>query len=293
MNSMTGYGRGEAARDGFKITVEASSVNRKQADVTVHLPRELETLEPRIRDEVHRVIARGRLIVRVALHAAQNRVAGQVRLNAALARAYVEQYRRLAKEMRLTDQVTLELLARSPGVLQSPDEVNDSERFWPAVKQALKGALDGLAQMRRREGTHLARDLQARMKLIARATTRIRRQAPKAAQRYREQLRERIRAAGLSVPAVEDERLLKEVVYFAERSDITEELTRLQSHFQQFEDCLRSAEPVGRTLDFLSQEMHREINTIAAKTNDAVISREVVQLKAELERFREQVQNVE
>jgi uncharacterized protein (TIGR00255 family) len=293
MNSMTGYGRGEAAQDGFKITVEASSVNRKQADVTVHLPRELETLEPRIRDEVHQVVARGRLIVRVVLHAAENRVAGRLRLNTALARAYVEQYRRLAKQLGLTDPVTLDLLARSPGVLQSPDEVDDAARFWPAVRQALQAALNSLVQMRRREGAHLARDLRARMKLIVRSTARIQRQAPKAAQRYREQLRERIRAAGLTVPSVDDERLLKEVVYFAERSDISEELTRLRSHFQQFEDCLRSAEPVGRTLDFLSQEMHREINTIAAKSNDAVISREVVQLKAELERFREQVQNVE
>jgi uncharacterized protein (TIGR00255 family) len=113
------------------------------------------------------------------------------------------------------------------------------------------------------------------------------------AQRYREQLVERIKAAGLELPQTDDERLLKEVVYFADRSDISEELTRLQSHFQQFEDCRKSREPVGRMLDFLAQEMNREINTIGSKANDSVISREVVTLKAELEKFREQVQNVE
>ena len=112
-------------------------------------------------------------------------------------------------------------------------------------------------------------------------------------ERYREQLRERIKNAGLEMPGVDDERLLKEIVYFADRSDISEELTRLQSHFQQFDDCVKSQEPVGRTLDFLAQEMNREVNTIGSKANDSLISREVVTLKAELEKFREQVQNVE
>ena len=131
------------------------------------------------------------------------------------------------------------------------------------------------------------------MKVIRSAVARIHKQAPLVQQRYRENLRERIRQAGLETPAPEDERLIKEVIYFADRSDITEELTRLESHFQQFDDCLKSAEPVGRTLDFLSQEMNREINTIGSKANDALISREVVLVKAELERFREQTQNVE
>ena len=122
---------------------------------------------------------------------------------------------------------------------------------------------------------------------------RVAKQAPKSAARYRQQLIERIQSAGLPAPAADDERLLKEVVYFADRSDITEELTRLQSHFQQFDDCRKAKEPVGRTLDFLAQEMNREINTIGSKANDALISSDVVTLKAELEKFREQAQNVE
>jgi uncharacterized protein (TIGR00255 family) len=128
---------------------------------------------------------------------------------------------------------------------------------------------------------------------MRKAVTQIQKHAPGVAERYRQQLIERIKSAGLEAPGVEDDRLLKEVVYFADRSDISEELTRLQSHFQQFDDCLKSKEPVGRMLDFLAQEINREVNTIGSKANDSLISREVVTLKAELEKFREQAQNVE
>jgi len=157
----------------------------------------------------------------------------------------------------------------------------------------LKPALAALVKMREREGAHLAEDLTARISIMWESVEKIQKQSPQTAENYRKQLHERIKNAGLENIAPDDERLLKEIVLFADRSDISEELTRLQSHFKQFEDCRKSKEPVGRTLDFLAQEMNREINTIGSKANDAVISREVVTLKTELERFREQVQNVE
>jgi len=290
---MTGYGRGDCAQNGFKITVELSSVNRKQSDISVNLPRELEPLESRLRDEINHRISRGRLTVRVSLHAGEDKAGGKVRLNAALARAYAREFRRLARKLKLADPVTLELLARSPGVLQTDEPVTDADVFWPAVEKGTQKALAALVKMREREGAHLAQDLKARMAVMRQSVARVQKQAPLVARRYQEQLRERIKNAGLEMPGMEDERLLKEVIYFADRSDISEEITRLQSHFQQFEDCLQSKEPVGRTLDFLSQEMNREINTIGAKANDSLISREVVILKAEVERFREQAQNVE
>ncbi|HTG43850.1 MAG TPA: DUF1732 domain-containing protein, partial [Verrucomicrobiae bacterium] len=137
------------------------------------------------------------------------------------------------------------------------------------------------------------KDLKSRVLGMRKSVTKIQKEAPAMVQRYREQLRERIKNAGLNLPAEEDERLQKEIVYFADRSDITEELTRLQSHFKQFDECARTEEPVGRTLDFLAQEINREVNTIGSKANDSAIAREVVLLKAELEKFREQVQNVE
>jgi len=161
------------------------------------------------------------------------------------------------------------------------------------VEKALKPALVSLVKMREREGAHLAEDLTARIGVMKKSVEQIQKQAPTTAENYRKQLLERIKSAGIENIAPDDERLLKEIVLFADRSDISEELTRLQSHFKQFEDCRKSKEPVGRTLDFLAQEMNREINTIGSKANDAVISREVVTLKTELERFREQVQNVE
>jgi uncharacterized protein (TIGR00255 family) len=290
---MTGYGRGECARGGLKITVELSSVNRKQSEISVNLPRDLEPLEAQIRDEINRHISRGRLTVRVSLHQGETLRAGRVKLNTTLAKAYAKELRRLAKELKLADTLSIDVLVRAPGVLQTNEDVADAEDFWPGVKVSLDKALAALVKMRAREGANLAKDLKDRMAAIHGAVNRIQVQAPQVQQRYRDNLMERIKAAGLESPTPDDERLIKEVVLFADRSDISEELTRLRSHFQQFDDCLKSAEPVGRTLDFLSQEMNREVNTIGSKANDSLISREVVVVKAELERFREQAQNVE
>ncbi len=290
---MTGYGRGECAQDGVKITVELSSVNRKQSEISVVLPRELEVLEAQLRDVINRSIARGRLTARVALHAADGKVSSQVRLNAPLARAYVRELNRLAKELKLSGPITLDLLARAPGVFETNEDMGDAEDFWPAVEKALHQALATLLKMREREGAHLAKDLAMRISIMRKSAALVQKRSPEVQKRYREQLIQRIKTAGVEAPAVEDERLLKEIVYFADRSDISEELTRLQSHFQQFDDCLNSKEPVGRMLDFLAQEMNREVNTIGSKANDSLISRAVVTLKAELEKFREQAQNVE
>jgi uncharacterized protein (TIGR00255 family) len=292
MKSMTGYGRGECSQRGFKVTVEVSSVNRKQTEIAVNLPRDLEVLEAQIRDEINRRVARGRLTVRLSVHAAEG-AGGKMRINVALAKIYARELRSLAKSLRLADSVTLDLLARAPGVLQPAEEFTEAEELWPATAKALQGALDVMLNMRAREGAWLAKDLTARAARLRAGVRRVRHQAPRSARHYRAQLLARIKAAGLESPALDDERLMKEILYFADRSDISEELTRLESHFLQFDDCLKSNEPVGRTLDFLAQEMNREVNTLGAKANDSVISREVVLLKAELEKFREQVQNVE
>jgi len=290
---MTGCGRGESAQDGFKITVELSSVNRKQAEVSVALPGEMEMLEAPLREVVHRHVARGRVNVRVSLHAAEGKISVRKHINAALAKDYAEEFARLAKQLKLSGEVTLDQVLRAPGVFQTDEQLAETEDLWPVVEKALNQAVSALVKMREREGAHLARDLASRISVMQKSVAQIQKQAPRTAEHYRQQLRERVKAAGLENITPDDERLLKEIVLFADRSDITEELTRLQSHFQQFADCAKSPEPVGRTLDFLAQEMNREINTIGSKANDAVISREVVTLKAELERFREQAQNVE
>src|SRR2546422_8466966 len=209
MKSMTGYGRGECAQSGFKITVELNSVNRKQSEIAVYLPRELEALESRIRDDINRRIARGRLTVKVSMHVANGSWPGRVKLNAALARAYARELNRLAKELKLAGPVTLETLVRAPGVLQTDEELTDAETFWPAVAKALQTALAALVKMREREGTHLAKDLQKRRAVVARSVERVHKQAPEVVKHYQEQLRERVKNAGVEMPNVGDERLLK------------------------------------------------------------------------------------
>ena len=293
MKSMTGYGRGEASQGGYKITVELSSVNRRQSEITVSLPRPLETLEPRVRDQVNQRIARGRLNVKVSWHAGEDGTVARARVNTALAKAYLRELGKLARELKVADAITLDLLLRVPGVLETDEELADAQEFWSAIERALGAALDELVKMRQREGAHLAKDLRTRMAIMRRSVSRIGKAASQMVERYRELLRERIKSAGLETPPPDDERLLKEIVYFADRSDISEEITRMQSHFKQFDGLLKTGEPIGRTLDFLAQEMNREVNTIGSKANDSVISREVVVMKAELEKFREQVQNVE
>ena len=290
---MTGYGRGECSQDGFKITVELSSVNRKQAEISCNLPRELELLEGQMRDVLNRAVARGRVTVRVSIHTAHGRNSARMHLNTDLARAYAKELSALAKQLKLKDDVSLDQLVRAPGVFQTDEELAGEEDFWPAVEAALNKALAALLKMRSREGTHLAKDLVHRISIMRGAVDHVKQNAPLVAERYRTALLERVKAAGLENITLDDERLLKEVVLFADRSDISEELTRLQSHFQQFDELNKSKEPVGRTLDFLAQEINREVNTIGSKANDSLISREVVTLKAELEKFREQAMNVE
>ena len=223
---MTGYGRGDCSQDGFKITVELSSVNRKQSEISVNLPRELEMLEAQIRDAINRHIARGRLTVRVALHAGAGNLAARVHLNAPLAKAYARELNKLAKELKLAGAVTLDQLVRAPGVFQTDEEIAGDEDFWPAVEKALNKALSTLVKMREREGQHLAKDLAERVAIMRRAVKTVQENAPKVAARYREALIARIKNAGLETPPLDDERLLKEVVYLADRSDITEELDR-------------------------------------------------------------------
>ncbi len=292
MRSMTGYGRGGSHHAGLKFTVELNSVNRKQADIIVDLPREIIELEPRIRDIINAAISRGRLHVVVAWHRADGGKASEIKLDELLARAYLRATQKLKRDLKLTGTASLETILRCPGVLKMADTEADAEAMWPHVEKALRQALDGLVKMREKEGRHLGKDLETRLDGVRRNVAAIHRLAPAMIERHREQLHERIRKSGVEI-SFEDERLLKEVALFADRSDIAEELTRLESHLVQFQDNLQSREPVGRALDFLSQEINREINTIGSKACHAEISRTVVAMKSELEKIREQVQNIE
>ncbi len=290
---MTGYGRGQSSLNGFQASCEISSVNRKQSEITVSLPRELESVETRVRNEVARCTARGRITVKILVQSEDAKTSARSHLNFRLAKVYAEGLKELAHELKIPAEITLDTLVRIPGVLQVQDSSEMAEKALPAIDASLQEALKGLVKMRTSEGQHLAKDLKARVSLMRKAVARVRKAAPGMVVKYRDALRQRILDAGLGLPSETDERLLKEVVYFADRSDISEELTRLESHFKQFDECALSEEPVGRTLDFLAQEINREINTIGSKSSESTITKEVVGLKAELEKFREQVQNLE
>lgn len=289
MRSMTGYGRGTANFDGRQIAVELSSVNRKQAEIALSLPRALLELEPRVRDEINAHISRGRLTVAVGLH---TKGKGQSAINIAAAKAYRSHLEVLRKTLKLDGEITLDQVLRGPGVLDSDTAEIETEVAWPALQKALKAALEQFVKMRKKEGEALSADLRKRILSIQRNVKTISVLAPKVMEHHRGLLLERAAKAGLEIEA-SDERLLKEIVFFADRSDISEELTRLRSHLDQFFGHLGKDEPVGRTLDFLLQELFRETNTIGNKANFLAISQIVVGMKTELEKLREQVQNIE
>jgi len=291
MRSMTGYGRGDADHGGTKFSVELNSVNRKQSDIVINLPRDLAALEPRIRQAINEKISRGRMNVVVGLHQGANGAAA-LALDTALARSYHDAMLTLQKELSAPGEITIGTILQAPGVMRSPEQSIDADKAWPAVERALTTALSELVKMREREGKHLAKDLIHRLKVLRQEIKGIRALYPDVVKKYRSALMERIQKAGLDLP-VQDERLLKEVTIFADRSDISEELTRLESHLAQFAHHLRKNEPVGRTLEFITQEIFRELNTLGAKSNDAGISRHVVACKSELEKIREQIQNLE
>lgn len=290
---MTGHGRGEHSQDGYKAVAELAGGNRKQLEIRVSLPREFESLEGEVRARLQRRLSRGRVSIRVALLTAKGEDLARVVLNEALARECAARLRDLAAVAGIEGAVGMDSVARIPGVLRVEAGAGEAKRVGILIQRALDKALAGMLAMRRAEGEKLGEDLQRRIGLMRRAAAKVEKRAPKVLERYRKQLLERVRQAGIEGVEADDERLLKEVILFADRSDISEELTRLQSHFDQFDALACSRQPVGRTLDFLAQEMHREVNTIGAKANDVLISKAVVSLKTELEKFREQAQNVE
>ena len=288
---MTGYGRGETDHDGTKFTVELNSVNRKQSDVVVNLPRDLVELEPRIRQTINENISRGRTNATVSLHSGSNG-ARKLALNTELARSYHKAMHSLQKDLNAPGEITIATILQAPGVMRFPEESLDPEDTWPAVEAALRAALADLIKMREREGKHLAKDLIRRLKAMRKQIKEIRELHPDVVKKYRAALLERIQKAGVPI-ASDDERLVKEISFFADRADVSEELTRVESHLAQFAHHLRRHEPVGRTLEFITQEIFRELNTLGAKANDAAISQRVVVCKAELEKIREQIQNLE
>ncbi len=291
LQSMTGCGQGQAVQGGLKVEVELHSVNRKQLDLQIHMPKRLAALESRIKTNLHNVLLRGRISAEISVDGSSSS-APIVHVDEKLAGSYVQILKRLSKELKICDDVSSKDLLALPGVLKYADPTEDVEKVWPPLDKALQTALRMLTRMRSQEGKELQKDLAKRINLLETYRNEIKKRAPQVVQHYRNELLLRLKKTGLSI-SLDDERLLRELAYFADRSDIAEELTRLKSHIKQFRQIMRSTEAAGRSLDFLIQEFLREINTIASKASDAHITKYVVAFKSELERIREQAQNIE
>jgi uncharacterized protein (TIGR00255 family) len=290
IRSMTGFGAGRGGAGGEEFDAEVRSVNHKFCEVKVRLPRELGALEGDVVRQVKERLARGG--VEVALRRGGGRGALAPRVDLELAASYARAFEEVRRRLGLAGEVTLGAVLQAEGVVALDERAVDLEAARAAVAGALAQALDALAAMREREGAALARDLESRLATVEALGGRIEEASPRTIQFYRERLAERVQelSRGLAPDPV---RLATEVALFADRVDVSEEVTRLRSHLAQMRDLLRSREPAGRKMDFLVQEMHREANTIGSKSQSADIAGAVVALKAEIERMREQVQNVE
>ena len=291
LHSMTGFGAATASAGAESLTVEVKSVNHKFCEVKVRLPRELAALETALTKQVKDKVARG--AIDVTVRRASRTAAGVVpQVDLGLAREYRRAWKELVTALDLPDTTSLRDIALSLNVIRLEEPQVPVEEASKAVETALEEALKAFKAMREKEGTALYADLHARLKLVAQWVKEVQALVPQAVDTYRARLQERIAELSKGV-AVDPQRLAQEVAFFAERTDVAEEMTRLDSHLQQFDELLRSPEPSGRKMDFLVQEMHREVNTTGSKSQHAEISARVMQLKAELERIREQVQNVE
>jgi uncharacterized protein (TIGR00255 family) len=288
---MTAFGRGEAEGDGYRFTVEMRSVNHRFCDVQVKLPRRYSQFEEEIRKRVAASFARGRVEVSVTGDEALEK-AEHLTVNGELARAYARLLRDLQKDLGLGEDLRLETLLTFRDIFTIKEDEESQARSWRVLSGALEGAVTECLRMRAKEGANIAADFSARLRRLEKLAGEIEARAPSVVQGVRDRLSERIQALLGEVP-VDEGRLAQEVALLADRSDITEEVVRLRSHVRQFRDQLDSGGPCGRQLEFLLQEMNREVNTVGAKASDLAISRQVIEAKSELERMREQVQNIE
>jgi uncharacterized protein (TIGR00255 family) len=291
IKSMTGYGRRESTLSGGSVAVELRAVNHRFFEVVVRVPRSLSSIEDEFKRLIQTRCARGRFELSVSVSGERDGEKA-LTLNREAARQYHRVLIELQREFRVGGTIDLALLASFREIVSTSDRPVPSGPLKRTVTNLLRGALSDLDAMRRREGTALARDLAVRLRSVRKEVGVIADRAPIVVQEYFQRMK--ARAERLLLPQQPDlTRLSQELATYAERCDVTEEITRLGSHLEQFEAAFSNRKPVGRTLDFILQEMGREINTIGSKANDSDIGSRVVRIKGELEKIREQVQNIE
>ena len=298
LKSMTGFGRGQYEDENFSVTVEMKTVNHRYNEVAIRLPRFLNPLEDKIRKTILKTVNRGRIDVFInADYTSSENCTLKVDKN--LAAAYHRALQEVGsaiglEELTLNSAQEVMYLSRCQDVINVKEGFFDVETVWPKVEQAVAEALKNLVAMRETEGGNIYGDFIYRADLIAEKLTQIEARSPMVVEEYQAKLTDRLNnlLSDHNI-TVEPERLLQEVAIFADRASITEEIVRLKSHIKQFKNIINSDQPVGRKLDFLIQEFNREANTIASKANDYTLAQIVVEIKAEIEKIREQIQNIE
>ncbi len=291
IKSMTGFGRGENSQDGKEFTVEIKTVNHRYSDVFIRMPRQIGFLEDKVRELVGKAVSRGKIDVYITYYNYSDD-AKLVTLDEGLAKTYISATESLRDKFSLKDDITVSLISRYPDVLKVEQAQEDEEILWSLLKTAVVKALDALVKMREAEGEGLKNVLLDRADYIESIVAEIAKRAPEIPKEYKLKLTTRIREL-IDQQTIDENRLATEVAVFADRCSIDEELVRLASHIGQLREALSIDQPVGRKLDFLVQEMNREINTIGSKANDLSITKNVVEVKSEIEKIREQIQNIE
>lgn len=292
IKSMTGFGRGENSDDKKRFSIEIKSVNHRYNDIIIRMPRHLSYLEEKIKKMIKEKIKRGRIEVYINLE----NIAGsdfKIDINLDLAREYKSALDLLNKELALEDIINLEDITKYSDIINVEKKEDDEDIIWNVLYPAVESATEDLELMRSKEGEKLVFDINKRVDYIKELSVNVEKRAPLVVEEYKEKLENRIKnLLDISVQ-VDDSKLANEVAYFADKASVTEEIIRLYSHIEQLKDTLNSDDTVGRKLDFIIQEMNREANTIGSKASDIDITKDVVEIKSELEKIREQVQNIE
>ena len=293
IQSMTGYGRIESVQNGRKYTVEMKSLNHRYLEISLRMPAILSPLEIDIKKRISSKFTRGRIEAIIRMDSeCSSVIESRYELNFPLIRNYYELLAQLREELKLEEEITLSMMTGFRDAFVQKESGVDLSAIWEELAKVLDTAMATLIDMREKEGKNVCDDLALRIRLIIKSLDSIALRAPKVVSEYQERLGERVKELVGGI-ALDELRLQQEVAIMAEKSDISEEIVRLNSHIVQFHDLLESRDAVGRSMDFLIQEMIREVNTIGSKSSDAEISRKVIDIKSELSRIREQVQNIE
>jgi len=293
IRSMTGYGRAEMAGARLSLSVECKSLNHRHLDIALKLPRVLSALELDARRIIQSAVQRGRIEVSVSIAPVEGASSTNLAVSLPQARAYVDAARQIGEHLELAGEPTLEWLLEQPGVISREEQAQlSAEEGWPLLHDGLAKALAELRSRREAEGAALDKELRALLAAMAEHAGVVAARGPVALQRKQQRLRERIQALLAGTP-LDEARVATEVAMWAEKSDVTEELARLRAHLGEFARLLDEGGAVGRTLDFLIQEMNREVNTVGSKADDLELSQAAIAAKSTLEKLREQVQNIE